>query len=113
MMQKLFFCLMLTTIALTGCITSVPGVQNQSDGRFKVECSPFEEQVCQRKAEKKCTPNPIRVLGTQIVKKYSSSSVISDNAIGLNDHIGMQAPKHQIEVLVATFRCDTLPSNNE
>ncbi len=112
-MQKLLSFVILTMI-ITGCIASVPGVQSQGGGSFKVECSPLEEKVCQRKAEKKCAPNPIVVVNTQIVKKYSSSSLISDNAIGLNDPAseGMQPPKHKVEVLVATFRCNTASSNN-
>lgn len=112
-MQKLLFSLFLS-VMLTGCFSSTPGVQNQGDGTFKVECSPFEEKACQKKAEKKCAPNPIKVLNTQIIKKYSSSTVVSDNAIGLNDNAlqEMQAPKYKTEVLVATFTCNTVSSSN-
>ncbi len=95
-------------MGMSACVSMTPGVQKQAGGNFTVECSPLEEQVCQRKAEQQCMPNNIKILKTEVVKKYSNSSVISENAFGLNDtDLGtFQTPKHRVDVLVATVRCD-------
>ncbi len=105
-MQKML--LVFGLLMLNACSFNItPGVQKEGGGVYTVQCSPLESGVCQTKAQKECAKQGknIKVISTDTVKKYGTSSVETHAAgFGMQEEAAYGGAR-KVQVLEAKFSC--------